>query len=84
MAHDDSAPEEYLRFRLNVQLGDGPDQRGDVTVEQRTGVGPKYKSADRAFADFVQQVGRGRDLLANSLGMEDHDLEPFPEDDDDD
>lgn len=24
---------EYTRFRANIQLGDGPDQRGDVTVE---------------------------------------------------
>lgn len=24
---------EYTRIRANIQLGDGPDQRGDVTVE---------------------------------------------------
>ena len=24
---------EYTRFRAKVQLGDGPDQRGEVTVE---------------------------------------------------
>lgn len=24
---------EYTRFRANIQLGDGPDRRGDVTIE---------------------------------------------------
>jgi len=25
--------ENYTRFRMNIQRGDGPDRRGDVTVE---------------------------------------------------
>lgn len=24
-----------LRFRINIQRGDGPDRRGDVTIERR-------------------------------------------------
>lgn len=31
MSDDDLG--EFTRFRANIQLGDGPDQRGDVTVE---------------------------------------------------
>jgi hypothetical protein len=31
---------EYTRIRANVQIGDGPDQRGDVTVETFREVDP--------------------------------------------
>jgi len=33
--NDDDAPidGEHTRYRAKVQLGDGPDRRGDVTVE---------------------------------------------------
>lgn len=30
---DEDFDGEYTRFRANIQLGDGIDQRGDVTVE---------------------------------------------------
>jgi len=30
---DDPPDEGYTRLRMNIQRGDGPDQRGDVTVE---------------------------------------------------
>lgn len=31
--HDPESLGEYTRLRANIQLGDGPDQRGDATVE---------------------------------------------------
>jgi hypothetical protein len=33
MTNKDDETVEMTRFRCNVQLGNGPDQRGDVTVE---------------------------------------------------
>lgn len=33
MTEDRGLDGEYTRFRAKVQLGDGPDQRGEVTVE---------------------------------------------------
>jgi len=33
MASDHDPMDEFTRFRANIQLGDGPDQRGDITVE---------------------------------------------------
>ena len=31
--HDNTPRGEYTRIKAKVQLGDGPDQRGEVTVE---------------------------------------------------
>jgi len=33
MSRDHDPAEEFTRFKANIQLGDGPDQRGDITVE---------------------------------------------------
>lgn len=89
---DGSEVEEYTRFRANIQLGDGPDQRGDVTVEmQREATDDRVerevrvpssqadrdaevlttaKCNDAQFAEFYNELMRGRAALSDALGLE--------------
>lgn len=39
MPSDYDPIDEFTRFRANIQLGDGPDRRGDITVEMVREVG---------------------------------------------
>ena len=63
--HDDSTNElgEFTRRKIKIQLGDGPDQRGEVTVEE-------VRDAGQGFADFVLEADRVTDLLIEKLGLE--------------
>lgn len=86
----EDAPGEYTRFRTNIQLGDGPDQRGDMTVEivrvideetprrethAVTHEGPiETALTDAHFAEFALEVGRATDLLKNELGLTDEEV----------
>lgn len=87
-SHDDEAEMsgEYTRVRANVQIGDGPDQRGDVTVEiqrhttaERTkervveipnGSGYRTEADDQIIAELYLQTQRAQEVLADVLGLE--------------
>lgn len=56
---------EYTRRRINVQLGDGPDQRGDVTVEMVRQAGQENAS----FAEFHEETDRAVRTLKEQLNL---------------
>ena len=58
---------EYVRRKLKVQLGDGPDQRGEVTVETVREAG----NDGETFADWKLETDRCTATLKRQLGLED-------------
>lgn len=66
MSYDpDEAEEttEYTRLKLKLQRGDGPDQRGEATVEVLRADG------DAAFEEFNTQVTRAKAELLTALDL---------------
>lgn len=67
--HDDTPLGEFTRRKMKVQVGDGPDRRGEVTVEMTREAGEE----DADFGDFYTEVDRTVRLLRDQLGLEDGD-----------
>lgn len=55
----------YTRFRSNVQLGDGPDMRGDVTAEVSRPA--DLVSADETREEFEAQLSAAVKALVKEL-----------------
>lgn len=53
---------EYTRRKIKVQLGDGPDRRGEATVEE-------VREAGTGFADWKLEVDRVTDTLREKLDL---------------
>jgi len=64
---------EVTRYRANIQRGDGPDQRGDVTVEM-----VREKDSDPETRD-VRLDRSGVDLEAGEDGLVGIDDAPYAE-----
>lgn len=77
MTGDEDAPDvEYVRRKAKIQLGDGPDQRGEVTVELVREVEERPQtdaSLDGSFADWQQEVDRSTKVLRDELGLDEDD-----------
>lgn len=58
---------EYTRRKFKLSLGDGPDNRGEVTVEMVRADEPE----SRSFADWYQEVDRAVDTLREHLATDD-------------
>lgn len=56
MAREDDPADEFVRFRINIQRGDGPDRRADVTVESVRQVSPD-SSAHRTDVEVLLPDG---------------------------
>jgi hypothetical protein len=57
---------EYVRRKVKIQLGDGPDQRGEVTVET---VRESDGNDGETFADWKLEVDRCTATLKDQLGL---------------
>lgn len=85
---DDNEPDtEYTRIRAKMQMGNGIDQRGEVTVEtvreveeDRTTTTVELPDGtvvgdvpinNRAFAEFYHELERSGQALKDKLGIED-------------
>lgn len=68
---DPSTP--YVRRKAKIQVGDGPDQRGEITVElvARTDDGDGDGDLDASFADWHNEVNRSTRVLKDQLGLPD-------------
>lgn len=64
--YDEEPLGEYTRRKMKVQLGDGPDQRGEVTVEMVRDA----TDEDTAFADWYQETDRATRNLREQLGLD--------------
>lgn len=65
--HEQDDLGEYVRRKVKIQLGDGPDQRGEVTVESVREHGPDGET----FADWRLEVDRCTATLTDKLGLDD-------------
>lgn len=63
---DNDSDEQFTRIRSNVQLGDGPDARGDVTVEI-----VREKTTAKRFADVTVPDGQGGTINVADVPMDD-------------
>lgn len=61
----------YVRRKAKLSLGDGPDQRGEITVEL---VAPP-EDLDASFADWRLEVDRGVKVLRDELGLPEGDVD---------
>lgn len=60
----------YTRRKVKVQLGDGPDQRGEVTLEAVREYEEESGDADDAgFAEWSLEVDRSVRVLRDQLGL---------------
>lgn len=57
----------YTRVRFNAQLGDGPDQRGDVTVEVQGTL--EEGSPDTVRTEAEDQLEMSAEALKEVLGL---------------
>ncbi len=60
--------ETYTRVRFNAQVGDGPDQRGDVTVEVQATI--DEGSASTVSAEAREQLDDNVEHLRAVLGLD--------------
>lgn len=61
--YDEEPLGEYTRRKMKVQLGDGPDQRGEVTVEM-------VRANAEGFADWYTETERATNTLRERLGLD--------------
>lgn len=57
----------FSRVRFNAQLGDGPDQRGDVTVEVQSELAEG--DPDKVRTEAEDQLEQAADKLKGVLGL---------------
>lgn len=63
------ADEGYTRYKGKFQLGNGPDARGEVTVEFVRGV--EHDEHGAIFGEYVLGVERSVKNLRDTLGLPD-------------
>lgn len=71
--HAEEIDEEggYSRLKGKMQVGDGPDARGEVTVELVRGV--EHDDHDTLFGEYALEMDRAVDHARNALGLDDPD-----------